>query len=307
MNEIKFGVEGRFRLDALRSDGSIRELAPWQDNLVTNYGIDSLCTSRSFIKYLQVGTGTTAEAYTDTNLANRIAGVSTTDSTVWNTGANKVVTTLTASFGAGVTTGNITELGLSPSVNGNVNTRALIRDSSGNPISVTVLSNEQLLVTYTITITIPSETVVNVTEPNRGTNYTITIRPGQPYSSQITPSCLSTHPSSLGNVVFASYPDAIYSTGAQPAPWASASLPSNFTNPLPTGVHTDGTMYHDTTLSVPVGKLYHSISTVMIGDRDGAPQSYGGFCCPFTFGFSPAFTKTAIQSITFTVRCTWVR
>lgn len=307
MNEIKFGVEGRFRLDALRSDGSIRELAPWQDNLVTNYGIDSLCSSRSFIGYLQVGTGTTAEAYTDTNLANRIAGVATADTTVWNTGVNKVVTTLTASFGVGVATGNITELGLSPSVNGNVNTRALIRDSGGNPISVTVLSDEQLLVTYTITITIPSETVVNVTEPNSGTNYTITIRPGQPYNNVITPLCLKTSPSSLGNTNSSSYPNATYSTGAQPAPWASLSLPSSFTNPLPTGVHTDGTAYYDATLSIPIGNLYSNISVVIIGNNSGAPQSYGGFGCPFTFGFSPAFTKTAIQSIKFTVRCTWVR
>lgn len=306
MNEIKFGVKGKFRLDALRPDGSIRELAPWQDNLVTNYGIDSLCSSRSFIGYLQVGTGTTAEAYTDTNLVNRIAGVGTTNSTVWNTGVNKVVTTLTTSFNVGVATGNITELGLSPSVNGNVNTRALIRDSGGNPISVTVLSDEQLLVTYTITITIPSETVVNVTEPNSGTNYTITIRPGTPYSTVITPACLGTSPSSLGSVS-GSYPNATYSTGAQPAPWAIALLPSSFTNPMPTGVHTDGTAYHDTTLSVPVGNLYSNISVVMVGNGNGAPQSFGGFSCPFTFGFSPAFTKTAIQSIKFTVRCTWVR
>ncbi len=307
MNEIKFGVKGKFRLDAVRPDGSIRELAPWQDNLVTNYGIDSLCSSRSFIGYLQVGTGTTAEAYTDTNLANRIAGAATTDSTVWNTGVNKVVTTLKASFGTGKATGNITELGLSPSVNGNVNTRALIRDSNGNPISVTVLSNEQLLVTYTITITIPSETVVNVTNPYSGTNYTITIRPGQPYFTESIPLCLNTYPSSLGNVSYGSYPNATYSTGAQPAPWANASLSSAFTNPLPTGVHTDGTTYHDTTLSIPVGNLYSNISVVMIGNDDGAPASYGGFGCPFTFRFSPAFTKEAIQSIKFTVRCTWVR
>lgn len=173
---VDFGVQGRFMMEAIKPDGTVRELAPWQDNLITDTGLASMggwqyrdapsdpgsnYVSSGTTEYCWVGSGSTPPAFTDTAPANYVANTNTQiDTTAVRsnpgdakhfTGARRIF-----QFAAGAAQGNLAEIGLSngrhigptPTYKLWIFSRALIKNANGDPITVTVLPDEILQVTY---------------------------------------------------------------------------------------------------------------------------------------------------------------
>ena len=181
MIKLHCTARGEFKVDVKRG-GEIVTLAPWQDNLITNAGMDSLGLSGSQQGWygLAVGTGNTPPQFTDTRLAGFLAsvGISWTGSRV----GNVVTFTAVATFGLGAVVGNVAELGAllnTPSSNSTTATRALIRDGAGQPTTIPVQASDQLIVTYRLVFVVDqSISSQTITDPNTSVEYTIRAKYG---------------------------------------------------------------------------------------------------------------------------------
>lgn len=186
---IKHGVAGYFKAHAFRpSDGRIRELAPWQKNLITNNGMNRLAgnlETGQFYNTLAVGSGTTAPSFTDVALVAQVAQTTNAgapDNTNADVGVPEpyVMATKIYTFGIGAAAGNLTELGLrgSNNLSAPLFTRALFRDASGTPTTIVVQPDEQLIVTYQLRVYIPTaKSTATVVNPGNGVSYTIEMLP----------------------------------------------------------------------------------------------------------------------------------
>lgn len=149
--QAKMLCEGEYILRAIKPGVGVVREARFK-NLLTDLGLDSLGTAPNFIR-MQLGTGTTPPAFTDTVLdvyGVTVSAVSPSFS--YSSGgspdyAAQVAFTWTSSVGGA--TGNWTEIGISnQNASGNLRSRALILDSMGAPTTFPVLSDEQFQGTY---------------------------------------------------------------------------------------------------------------------------------------------------------------
>jgi hypothetical protein len=158
--EFNNRVAGHFILETRGPDGSLRKRLEF-DNLITDTGMASIFSSPGDgfgVSYLfsacVVGTGNTAPAVTDTQLASWLATRSNGQYApvgVYVAGPPaywKMVCSY--QFGTGVAAGNLTEVGIYPFNKSNLAllSRALIVDGSGNPTTLVVEADEILNVTY---------------------------------------------------------------------------------------------------------------------------------------------------------------
>lgn len=155
-------VKGAFSpITIIRGDGSVEKYtAP---NLILNSGIaratsDSAgITSDSLLTNCLVGTGTGAPLVTDTELQSPLAtspnGVRQSGTYSYDSGADEITTTtvMRYTFALGAVVGNLSEIGIRPSSVSNLFSRALIVDGSGDPTTITVTADDQLIVDYTLT------------------------------------------------------------------------------------------------------------------------------------------------------------
>ena len=160
--QIHSELSGRFRFDAVKLDengeeipGTHRVLADWFDNLITNGGLDRLGTAGNgnVWNICRVGSGNTAPAITDTQLAAQVASTGTNFATEsgLNQADNYIWRRETYSFAEGVAAGNLAEVATSwTNSSVGIFSRALIKDTLGNPTTITVLSDETLRVTWEI-------------------------------------------------------------------------------------------------------------------------------------------------------------
>ena len=133
------------------------------DNLVTDAGMRALLQD-NFFNRCDVGTGTTEPTPQDTTLVNLLAHTNTQGSLRMGFGeyGNRISTATTVTlqierqyqFNVGQVVGNVSEVGIRIE-NGGLFSRALVRDSNGNPTSVTVMEDEQLIVGYVFRLTYP--------------------------------------------------------------------------------------------------------------------------------------------------------
>lgn len=126
-------------------------------NLITDFGWSRLLQLGKQINtstVLQVGTGNTPPAVTDTALASflaQIAGKSSSGVVVSGTDVNGAYSGVrcTYEFAQGTVIGNLTEVGLKiASADTSLTSRSLIKDGSGNPTTLTVTAIDQLTVLY---------------------------------------------------------------------------------------------------------------------------------------------------------------
>lgn len=135
-----------------------QEVGPCK-NLITNYGLNIVGTT-GFANACYVGTGNTPPANTDTTLVavrNYTNTVQTAGTVIARGGAPDYWAqyAITYRFAAGTASGNLTEVGVGRNVTTtplvyNLSSRALIVDGAGNPITITVLDDEVLDVTYSL-------------------------------------------------------------------------------------------------------------------------------------------------------------
>ena len=299
--------------------GKVTRETPWFENLITNSGLDAIWSGPAVgpgVNYIFngccVGTGNTVPAYTDTTLTtylastNFVSGSSPMGSWVYVAAAGSVppywTSTGSWTFGVGVATGTLAEVGIgwgSPPSSYTLFSHALIVDGSGNPTTITVLSNEQLTVSYTLqlywnTVTqtgtlafggvtynlswLPVNLPTPAGMPDRGINPASS---GYPY-----PGILNAYNGSLGT------PLTLPSGTSTYIDFASAGTQSFAT-------YTPGNYYNDCTMTVPIGYLNLPGGITVLEVTERYHQ--------FQIGFSPAIPKTSSYSFTFINRFAWAR
>ena len=174
------GLAGQYKLQAVRPNGEVRDLTDWFSNLITDVGLDSVA-SADWKKTCQIGTGTTAPSVTNTSLATAFASTQSQTAETYESGGSPtywVQVSTSYTFPVGVF-GTFTEVGISRGLHtaspSYLFSRELIRDGAGNPTSITVLSDEYLIVTYRIRL-YPPLTDVTGTVNIAGTDYTYILR-----------------------------------------------------------------------------------------------------------------------------------
>ena len=188
LSQGKIGVAGQYTIKKFHESGAlVAEYGPF-DNLITNAGLDRVGTS-DWSTNCFVGTGTATPAISDTQLGVFLAQTSSRK-TAWAQAAARggspdywVQSSVTFSFGLGVATGTLTEVGIGwdpgggpPSLTHRCFSRALIVDSGGSPVSITVLATEYLDVTYSMRFYPPLGADSVQTVVISGVNYTFTTR-----------------------------------------------------------------------------------------------------------------------------------
>lgn len=144
-------VAGFYQFTVRDKDGNIKQETPWFKNLITNGGLNRMGTYFDYLYYCQVGTSNKTPSFSDSELINRIAGTSTLkSSSVTAASASPYYLSVqkTFRFAAGEATGNIAEVGVGWESEGSLFSRSLVVDGSGNPTTITVLSDEILDVSY---------------------------------------------------------------------------------------------------------------------------------------------------------------
>lgn len=154
-------VSGEYKLRITKPDGSVQE-TDWMKNLVLDTGLDYLGASPNNIADKAfVGTGTSTPLAGQTQLDGQIAvssggGAPAIDSVSAGAPTYERLLTYRFIFAQGSVVGNITEIGVGPNTNGTgLFSRALIVDSGGSPVSLSVVALDQLTVFYRLKITPP--------------------------------------------------------------------------------------------------------------------------------------------------------
>lgn len=293
-------LRGRYKMEAVKADGSRRLLADWFDNLILDNGLNILGTAASqYNGFVSVGTGNTAPATTQSALVTWLASTSTvTTSSNSNSGASPYygLTTMTFRFAIGTATGNLSEVGIGSANNGtNLFSRALILDGSGNPTTITVLSTEALDVTYQLQMYAPTVDVTGTVTIN-AVVYSYTMR-----AANVTGSFwngLSSATDHGGVSTVSVYNGTIGAVTAGPS-GSSAGFDSAAVQ-----TYTNGNFYVDSIVSwgLTSGNLTGGITAILI--TMGVNRSTMG---QFQLGITPALPKDGSHTMTLTFRNSWGR
>lgn len=290
----KIKVTGEFDIKVGRNLDRPRVSLSGLRNMVLDRGINQFFTVqfRDTTAYCHVGTGSTPPTAADTTLQSPVANVFRTGPVVAAfdpLDSARVITTQTYVFGTGVAAGVLSEIGLGLS-NGNLATRALFVDENDDPVTVTVLADEQLQVTYRIIFVVDTDDAVLV--ENTGptpTDYTVTIRP-----SEIGTTLGITDPpaaNAVQSVTVHAYTGGSSGLGATTA--IPAGTQQEFGSTLSNSAYTNGNFYRDSTITVPLAAV------------NGAAIGALAFIGPWfrwQVGISPRITKNNTQTISLTVR-----
>lgn len=307
--EIKSELEGIIKLEVIREDGTLKEAAglnvPFK-NLITNAGLDYVAGNSAInncINYCRVGTGSTPPAVTDTTLAAKTGTASPQGSQT-----NSVQTTTLPyysqhvrvyTFGVGAVSGNLTEIGFFSSAStGTMWSRALIKDSGGNPTTLTLLATEQLKVTYTVIRYLPATVTGSFTLNTNGVNSTI--------NYTLTPANISSSgPWYESRTSATTMYIGCYETDVL---GAVTSRPSGAVSPSSTAsasTYISGT-YQQTfapTFAISDANFTTGIGSIIFWVGSTYGSNYAGYQC----SFSPKIMKTASQTLTIGIKLSWGR
>lgn len=319
------GFEGLYQFEKFRVDADGNELpgtreiiSPWQGNLITDAGLNSLGSQASNydnLIFCRIGTGNTAPASGDTALVAQVGATSTsgtgggydynsTDKYVWRRVAKR--------FAAGSVSGvNLAEVGMGYSSSSNLFSRSLIKDTGGSPTTLTLAADEVLDVLYELRCYLPANNTT-VAATIDGSANTVTIR----YSE--TPRQLRNWAARIGfpfklasvgsesGYAFTMY-NAVENFPSAATGWGIAGVETQAV--VTGGTYTAGTFSISFTLSwgLTSGNFTTGIGAVLVGTANGADGrevcAYG----PWAYGFSTKLNKTATRTATVTIGLTWGR
>jgi len=176
---FKFGLTGHYKLELFKADGRLVKSLEFE-NVITNIGKDRLRAGQS-ISNLYIGTSNAAPAAGNTQMG-AFAAAQSVDSAPGSLAAVagppvKFERTWTCTFAPGAGTGVLAEVGAGWSATGigTLFSRSLIKDAGGNPVTLTKLADEYLVLTYTISITLPTTTTGSVTLDGVAYSYTLQV------------------------------------------------------------------------------------------------------------------------------------
>lgn len=297
---IPFGLSGRFKFEVRKPDGSVEELLPWFDNLITDGGLNRWGTGAPFLQ-CQVGTGTSQPAVGDTALQTLLATTTTVTQSSHTAQATppyyqKII--LQYTFPQGAVVGNIAEVGVGWS--GGLWSRARIKDAGGVDTTITVVALDQLIVSYEIRLNIPSVDGTAV-QTIGGVSTTITTRASSAASTNWVAagnSALNCLNSASGFGTFLSNPATVYdgAIGAITGVPSGSQLTGG--NPVKT-TYSNNSLFVDLTwaFSIAQGNFAGGIDALFANGSPGQWQ----------MGFVPAIAKINTQVLTVPIRFSWAR
>lgn len=228
---IEEKIGARFKLVASKADGRITKETGWFDNIVLDSGIDRMLSS-TWGDGVAVGSGSSTPQKTQTQLDSVIA---TTTTRISGTSGAQTTTEpfyewvrYIYRFGEGIAAGNISEVGIIYRNATNLWNRALVRDTEGNPTSITILSDEFLDVVVEVRHMLQSKFTSSVPYLNK---QGVKIRD---IPIVISPYYSSNSSSSMSQITSTSY--ALYSGTSNPD--LPTSLPSNSLGSTSVGLST---------------------------------------------------------------------
>jgi len=295
--EMNNEVGARFKLVTRKaSTEEITRETDWFQNIVLDTGLARMSVG-TWLDRCCVGTGNTTPLATQTQLDAFKASTTTTQGAIE---AGIQVTVLpyymwlrsTYRFGEGVAAGNISEVGLGWA-NANLWNRALVKDTNGNPTTITVLADEYLDVIAEIRV-YPQETLsgsFNLLNKAGAivSTHTYIGRPWY-YAPQ----------NNYGQMLIASI--GIYSgaMGSSPTTQPQGTRldygnPTTTVYPTPTSIKC--------TKIFPIANAIGEHRTLFVQSRLLAAGSGSGYQVEFT----PPITKTNQMELTYTVSMSWGR
>ena len=165
---MKVGLKGHYRVTK-NKPGEDEATVTEFDNLITDYGLNRLLNGSSFsssVAHCVVGTGVTEPSVTNLNItaAHKQASQVSFEATAGpleDLPALERTITFKYVFNPGVITSTVTEIGtkdINAALNNNtLFSHSLIKDTNGNPTTLTVLPDEYLNVYYSLTFKFPDK------------------------------------------------------------------------------------------------------------------------------------------------------
>ena len=298
--EINSEVGARFKLVARKaSTEEITRETGWFHNIVLDTGLAQMSIG-TWLNRVCVGTGNSTPVATQTQLDAFKASTTTTQGAA---ASGMQLTTLpyynwlrmTYRFGEGVAAGNISEVGLAWA-NANLWNRALVKDTNGNPTTITVLADEYLDVVAEIRI-YPQETLSG--------SFNLLNKAGE---------VVSTH-SYTGRAFYRNPGNYFAKLGIHSLAVYSGAI-GNSPTTQPSGTRLD---YGDpTTTEYPTPTSIKCKKTFILANANGehrtlivesnllSPSSYGSGS-GYQVEFNPTITKTNQMELTYTVSMGWAR
>lgn len=309
--ELKSELEGIIKLEIIKPDGTLKEAeglnTPFY-NLITDAGLNFVSGSSVGLatEYCRVGTSSTPPTVNDTTL-----GAQTGSASPRGGAPSKIIQYTTEpyysvhqrvyTFLVGAVSGNLTEIGFfSAASGGTMWSRALIKDSGGNPTTLTILATEQLKVTYTVRRYIPSLLTGSFTLNTNGTDSTInyTITPANLSSADIPwrdSNCIC---SSSTMEIFA------YETNVL-GPITSRPLGSDTSTSKTKGTYIQGSFQDLFFPTFPISGANFATGIGSIGFwADGSPNPVNA---AYQCSFSSKIMKTSSQTLTIGIKLSWGR
>lgn len=269
---MRTGIAGEFRCVITGADGAILSDTGYQKNLILNQGLDFFGGSNGeeFNRGCAIGSGNSAPTPTQIGLDSFVAhsindpSGKTNDYSYTDTGDGlyKIWEQRKYRF-QGLSNVNISEVGLVSNGNTQSNyfftTRALIKDSSGAPTSITIKTGETLDIYYKIHKVIETgdkNHVINVIDGNGDT----------------VPHNVVVRPMRVGNIAWSRISE-VLNTGSSQRSYLSSGEPSSIVS-SPTGsrldytlgiaAYTTGTYKRVVTMNIPLSAGNISVRTAFV-------------------------------------------
>lgn len=179
----KVGVKGRVKAELIDAKSGLIKRCLEFDNLIVDTGLNGWwgegLTLPTLIDECAVGTSNVTPAVTDTGLGAFLASTRSNGGTAdvhgWRSADGRWEYTRTRLFVESEANGNLTEFGMGNYLLSRYWSRALFKDATGNPTTITKTSADQLRITYTLYI-YPQATPVSSVITLNGVNYTIDVQ-----------------------------------------------------------------------------------------------------------------------------------
>lgn len=304
--ELRFEVEGRFKIEAFKTDadgmeipGSRRVVSPWNKNLILDAGLNRMATSGDYIRYCQVGSGSSVPATGQVSLDSLVAGVEGADGalTVAPSAPYYVSRIRSYTFATGVAAGNLSEVGVGWALSGTtLFSRSLIKDSGGNPTTITILPDESLNVIYEFRYYGPPTDITGtvVATGNIGGSYDYVLRAASFATANVNswnlPASQQANAGGLGVIA--------YSGPIGPVTGVPSGTTSNLANASP-GTYVSGSFQLDRVVTAQAEQANFGTGLRSIKMQMGIGV--------YQIEFTPPIPKTNVDVVSLTMRISWGR
>ena len=300
---VQANAAGFFKIEVRKvNEDAPHTIIDWFPNLITNQGLNRLAVGATTL-YCSVGSGNSTPVVTSTGLDNKIGSGVYRNSSI----ARGALATApyygwarqTYSFPVNTVVGNLNEVGIgwvAGADNTSLFSRSLIKDENGNPITLSIVADDLLTITYELRLYPTLTDTTGTIDTGLGTHTYIS------RAAKVTSGYWSGDFGEYGAMGYSTtaktYPTDIGDIFNQPSGTESGYLGYTENKAQP---YTAGNYYRDVVLSFGVNSANHAA-----GIRSLAWLSTSGLgACQIQF--DPPIPKTNLQRFDLTLRVSWGR